>query len=233
MQMDKDKLIAEALERYLVDAPVEHIRPLDGGGGHRRKMTLVLWGGVAVVAKIGDSEEMMRQARREAAAWVLATELGLTHLVPATVLRKLPDPEADGSSQIDGSAQVTWPRFETALAGGITPGSCAPAITWPIALFDLLLVNTDRKEDNWGTIDGMPRAVLIDHGHSFEAVDSHSGFVDLHREQTLPAELLTKLDRFHRHRRHSRLVDLLGDGEANPVFDRAASMLKYRCLTIR
>jgi hypothetical protein len=67
-----DVPIVDALESYLARAPVEHVRPLDGGIGHPYKLALVLRGGVGVVAKLGNDEQMLRQARREAAAWRLA-----------------------------------------------------------------------------------------------------------------------------------------------------------------
>lgn len=221
----------DALERYLVEAPVEHIRPLDGGGGHPNKMALVLRGGVAVAAKVGDGEQMVRQARREVAAWVLAIELKMEHLVPATVLRAIP--ALDGDEILEGSAQILWPRFKSAIDDGLTPESCEGETSWPIAIFDMLLVNTDRKEDNWGTVDGMPRVVLIDHGHAFEAVDSHSLFVDMHRDEAIPGDLLSSIRVFEANRSASRLWRILQKGECEAVFDRAAAILKHGTLTIR
>ena len=221
------------LEQYLTEAPVEHIRPLDGGGGHPRKMTLILRGGVGVVAKVGDSDQMMRQARREVAAWVLAIELGLPHLVPATVLRRIPSSREAPADTLEGSAQILWPRFRLALVEGITPESCTTEVSWPIAIFDLLIANTDRKEDNWGTIDGLPRAVLIDHGHAFEAPDSHSMFVDLHREEPVPQTLLGQIKVFEANRDNSRLSGFLDEEECAAVFNRAATILKSETLTSR
>jgi hypothetical protein len=229
-----DLLVVKALEHYLAGAPVEHIRPLPGGTGHPRKMALVLRGGVGVVAKAGDNEQMMRQARREVAAWILAIELGLGHLVPATVLRRMPATSEDASPDtLEGSAQILWPRFRIALEETITPDACAAGVSWPIAVFDLLLANTDRKEDNWGTIDGLPRAVLIDHGHAFEAADSHSMFVDLHREAPVPEALLAQIKAFVTNRKDSRLQKLLDDEECNGVFSRATTVLKNATLTVR
>jgi hypothetical protein len=223
----------EALERYLTKAPVDHVRPLDGGAGHPRKMTLILQGGIGVAAKPGDSAQMMKQARREVAAWILAVELGLSHLVPATVLRQIPTSEDSGPGGIEGSAQILWPRFKTALAEAITPDECSADVSWPIAILDLLIANTDRKEDNWGTIDGLPRAVLIDHGHAFESADSHSMFVDRHREEPVPTALLDQIEAFGLNRNNSRLPTVLDAEESEAVFDRAATVLQYATLTIR
>jgi hypothetical protein len=222
-----------ALERYLIEAPIEHIRPLIGGAGHPRKMALVLRGGVGVVAKVGDGEQMMRQARRETAAWVLAVELGLAHLVPATVLRPIPASDDTADTTLEGSAQILWPRFRMALEESITPEACTHEVSWPIAVFDLLLANTDRKEDNWGTIDGLPRAVLIDHGHAFEAEDSHSMFVDLHREERVPDGLLSRIKTFVDDRDNSRLWSLLDDSECRAVFERAMTIANFATLTVR
>lgn len=224
---------AEALERYLIDAPVDHIRPLDGGGGHPRKMTLILRGGTGVAAKLGDSDQMMKQARREVAAWRLAVELGLSHLVAATVIRRIPSLDGSAAGELEGSAQILWPRFETALEAGITPELCDADVSWPVAIFDLLIANTDRKEDNWGTIDGLPRVVLIDHGHAFEAADSHSLFVDRHREEPVPHTLLEQVEAFEANRSNSRLHDVLGSDECAAVFDRASTVLKQATLTTR
>jgi hypothetical protein len=223
-----------ALERYLAEAPVEHVRPLPGGNGHPRKMTLVLRGGVGVVAKVGDTQPMLRQARREVAAWVLACELEMAQFVPATVMRAVPH-SADGEQsapEVEGSAQVLWPRFRVALEEDITPESCAPEVSWPIAILDLLMANTDRKEDNWGTIDGLPRAVLIDHGHAFEARDSHSLFVDLHREEAVPQSWIEKIASFVAQKHTSHLREHLDGNEYEAVFDRAETILNHQALTV-
>ncbi|MGD0455292.1 MAG: hypothetical protein ABSB69_17025 [Solirubrobacteraceae bacterium] len=225
--------IVEALESYLLGAPVEHVRPLDGGVGHPYKLALILRGGVGVVAKLGNSEQMMRQARREVAAWLLAVELGLARLVPATVLRQIPTSGNPSTPTLEGSVQILWPRFRMALEDPIKPESCSKAVSWPIAVFDLLLANTDRKADNWGTIDGLPRAVLIDHGHAFEAADSQSVFVEIHRDQPVPRGLLRQIESFSAGQEHSRLRNVLDGTECDAVFDRASRILKHKTLTIR
>jgi hypothetical protein len=222
---------ALALERYLIDAPVDHVRPLLDGSGHPRKRALILRGGIGVAAKPGDSAQMMTQARREVAAWILAVELGLAHLVPATVLRSIPPLESFAASQ--GSAQILWPRFKPALADGLTPDRCPEEASWPVAIFDLLIANTDRHEDNWGTIDGLPRVVLIDHGHAFASSESHSKFVDRHREEPIPIELLGRIEGFVASRGGSRLSDVLEGAESDAVFDRAGAIVKHRVLTVR
>jgi hypothetical protein len=223
----------EALESYLTKAAVDHVRPLHGGAGHARKMTLILRGGIGVAAKPGDSDQMMKQARREVAAWMLAVELGLSHLVPATVLRRIPSTNDPNADSIQGSVQILWPLFRTALDEEITPELCAEGVSWQIAVFDLLIANTDRKEDNWGTIEGLPRAVLIDHGSAFEAADSHSLFVDRHREERIPDTLLEQIKAFAESRDKSRLPEVLGVEESNAVFDRAATIIEYSTLSVR
>jgi len=119
-----------------------------------------------------------------------------------------------------------------ALEESITPGACSADVSWPIAILDLLMANTDRKEDNWGTIDGLPRAVLIDHGHAFEAADSHSLFVDLHREEAVPPDWLAKIASFAAQKGVSRLRKLLDGNEYEAVFGRAEAILKHKTLTV-
>jgi hypothetical protein len=223
----------QALERYLIEAPVDHVRPLGDGAGHPRKRTLILRGGIGLAAKPGDSKQMMVQARREVAAWILALELGLPRLVPATVLRSIPALDSDSLTAAEGSAQILWPLFKPALADGITPELCAADVTWPIAVFDHLIANTDRHEANWGTIDGMPRVVLIDHGHAFASNDSHSWFVDRHREEALPDALLDRIGRFVANRGGSRLPEVLDHAEHEAVFDRAAAIVNNAVLAVR
>jgi hypothetical protein len=137
-----------ALEFHLRNADIERVRPLEGGGGHPDKMTLVLQGGVGVAAKAGGTPEQLKRARREVAAWLLAYELGIDRFVPATVLRKVPG-SPGATTMVCGSVQVLWPRFRTALDAGVEAFACPEDVSWRVAVLDTLAANTDRNPGNW------------------------------------------------------------------------------------
>ncbi|MFI4992108.1 MAG: hypothetical protein ACHQCH_00635 [Solirubrobacterales bacterium] len=227
--MDLDT--TERLERYLKEAPVLHVRPLEGGGGHSNKATLILQGGVGVAAKRAADEQMKIQARREVAAWVLATELAMPHLVPATVLRQVPAGDDPSGDQVESSVQILWPRFKTALEGPTPASDCDDDTSWPIAVFDLLAANTDRNDGNWGTIEGLPRVALIDHGHAFAGTGSSSPFVARHMGTVLPANLREQVVRFHSGSGTSRLTEYLDAEACKGVFERAAKLAQEGTLT--
>jgi hypothetical protein len=149
------------------------------------------------------------------------------------VLRQVPTSGNPSTPTLEGSVQILWPLFRTAVEDPIKLASCSKAVSWPIAVFDLLLTNTDRKADNWGTIDGLPRVVLIDHGHAFQAEDSQSAFVELHRDQPVPRGLLKQIESFTAGKEHSSLRNVLDRTECDAVFDRASRILKHKTLTIR
>jgi hypothetical protein len=221
-----DEGTATRLEEYLREAAVLHVRPLEGGGGHSDKAALILEGAVGVVAKRADGEPMQVQARREVAAWVLAVELGMSHLVPATVLRWVPVGDDIAGEQVEASVQVLWPRFSPALVGSVQATDCDESISWSIAVFDLLIANTDRNGGNWGTIEGRPRAVFIDHGHAFAAADSNSPFVERHRNADLPTALCDRVKRFHAAASTSRLKDFVDEPVCAGVQERAAKIAR-------
>jgi hypothetical protein len=223
----------QGLEQYLECSSVCHARPLAGGGGHpqRHKMTLFLTGGVAVAAKAGADAEMLMRARREVAAWVLAVELGFPWLVPTTVLRKMPMAIGD-STEVDGSVQILWPQFSTALDERIDATYIDEVYAWPVALFDTLIANTDRASDNWGQVKGLPNAVLIDHGHAFAGSSTDSEFAGLLKDRPLSPQLLVGLEQFVSRRAGSRLAGLLDEPETNGVYRRATALADAKTLYI-
>ncbi|HEV3072568.1 MAG TPA: hypothetical protein VGY76_14210 [Solirubrobacteraceae bacterium] len=234
--MDTEGDAIHALEHYVREASIETIWPLRSGGGHPEKMTLVLSGGVGVVAKPANDQRTSVQARREVAARVLAVELGLDALVPVTVLRSMPR-NAEADAETEGSAQVLWPRFKTALENALNAGTCPGGsdVSWPIAVFDSLAANEDRHMGNWGVIDpvsGQKRVVLIDHGLAF-ATSSAGEFAGHHRGEEIPDALLLRVEEFVHSRRNSALHDVLDEVEATAVFERARVMLKTRQLDVR
>lgn len=223
---------AQGLERFLGCAQICHVGPLAGGGGHPNKMTLFLAGGVAVAAKAGADPEMLLRARREVAAWVLAVELGFQWLVPTTVLRRMPITSSD-PTEVEGSVQILWPRFSSALDDRIDASYIEDAHAWQVALFDTLSANTDRASDNWGQVKGVPGAVLIDHGHAFEGPVTNSEFAIRFEDQLLSPRLLAAIEQFVSRREQSRLADLLDESETAGIYRRAIGVAAAKTLSIQ
>ena len=153
---------------------------------------------------------------------MLACETALEWLVPTTVLRQIPIP-AGGT--VEGSAQVMWPQFNGALQAKVTPADCSDDIAWPIALFDLLVAHNDRKDDNWGVIDALPRAVLIDNGHAFGNPTTNSPFCARFQGQQIPPDYVARLQPFRNGATTSRLWEFLPDAEMRALLARADALL--------
>ena len=223
----------ESLERFLREGGICHKRPLAGGGGHpqQHKMTLFLAGGVAVAAKAGADDEMLRRARREVAAWILAADLGFPWLVPTTVLRTIPTSITE-PEEVEGSVQILWPQFSTALDRRIDASYVDEVHAWPVALFDALAANTDRALDNWGTVKDIGNAVLIDHGHAFAGDETDSEFVRMLSGEPLSPTLQLALERLIAHRSKSRLSTVLDEIEVDGVFRRAEDVANAKQLSI-
>ena len=96
----------------------------------------------------------------ECAAWVLARELGgpYSRLVPASVLRALPDsaPEA-------GSLTIQQPGNFDAHGDALSNQADA----WAAAFFDCLIAQQDRHEGNYKWEAGQAKLGLFDHGFAF------------------------------------------------------------------
>lgn len=212
----------DELEAYLRTAPVMYERPLPGGVGHAEKKILWLRGGVAVAAKPGIDANYIDQARCEVAAWLLAAGLDMTRLVPVTVMRKIPTT----AGEVDGSAQVMWAQFRTALDLGLQPSQCTESVGWDIAVFDVLTANTDRHNANWGVIDTLPDAVLVDHGHCFlKAPRTSSPFYLERQGQPIPADQLQRLQTFITNSGSTRLDEVLDSMVVQQVINRAQHLV--------
>lgn len=216
-----------------MNCKIERVEALAGGGGHPRKhkMTLFLEGGVAVAAKAGADTDMLKRAKREVAAWVLACELGLQTLVPATVLRTMPA-SMGSEEEVEGSAQLLWPRFSTALDKSIDVRYVPDHVGMQIAVFDTLAANSDRSNDNWGIIEQLPHAVLIDHGHAFENPPSDSPFALAFKDELLSPTLIAAIQQFADGKKDSRLNGLLDDTELDELFARATQIAGEKRLSV-
>lgn len=218
-----------ALEAYLKAAPIQYTRPLPGGGGHQEKKILILAGGVAVAAKPGHDPNFAQQAKCEVAAYRLAVELGMSKLVPTTVLRPVPGPNGN----IEGSAQVLWPQFVVAQVGGFTHTDCTPEVGWEIAVFDTLAANTDRNDGNWGAITALPDAVLIDHGHCFTKSPNTTSLFFQHRHnQQIPSDLLNRVEAFVNDAENTRLREVLDEPIVVQVMERARHLVQGGTLAL-
>ncbi len=233
VQPDPEEEPAESgippLTEYLGCARPLDVVPLGGGGGHARKRTVILEGGVAVAAKYDDPTpggQAGAQIRAEAAAWTLARELGWHHLVALTVLRNLEDPD-DPSGVVEASVQVLHPRFKTSIEGGFAVSMCADDDRLRCAAFDVLASNTDRNNGNWGMVADVACPRLIDHGHAFETFAGPPGgdFVMASVGHSLPDDILAELKEFIAHESNSDLSVLLGAQKAGRVFARARTLV--------
>jgi hypothetical protein len=183
---------------------------------------LTLLGGVNVVAKPNDTQENEKQARNEVAAWLLAVEMELTDIAPATVLRQVPAP---GGGETEGSAQVEWPGFVRAEQN-FRYSDCPDDRAWLIAVFDAVAANADRNDGNWGAVIGLPDAVLCDHGRCFTYVSTTASpfFQDRH-DKPIPADSMGHVEAFLNTSGNTRLREMLDDATVDQVIARAQHLV--------
>jgi hypothetical protein len=224
------------LEDYLRTAKTLNIAPLSGGGGHQRKQLLVLDGGLGVVAKLAEGPDAAirsiaaKQVRGEVAAWFLAQELGWDDLVPVTTLGVV---ESRFSGEhVAASLQVAWPRFKLAGELELQPTSCDEIDRWRVAIFDALAGNTDRNATNWGFIQDLPRAKLIDHGNGFGPDATTSEFATGLAGQAIPDQYIQHLEAFIASEKGSRLSTVLPEEVLSALFSKAQLFVQNRTLSI-
>jgi len=190
------------LRQYLEQAPVVYgyVPQLTAGGGHGNKIAVVLEGGVhALVKPASGAQDGLLAVQNEAAAWELACLLGWGELVAGTVIRDVLPPQSGAPEP--AAVQVMWPGYDWTPA----PGSFPEGETWKAAILDMLMLHSDRTNNNWlgvppaqlpfpGPVYGSRQQLkLIDHGFAFDfpgRANLSSSFVDLHRGNPIPADLL-------------------------------------------
>jgi hypothetical protein len=216
------------LERYVASADIESILAWPLRGAHPSYM-LVLVGGVSVLAKPGDeAPQGPVMSRREAAAWVLARELGWHDLVAVTVMRDIPSQKNPGGTT-EASLQVIWPTNEKGPAlGPLKKDDIVRA-----AILDALMVHGDRHGGNYLAVPPtgsgvQPRLKLIDHGYAFTANDTASPFYQAVRGQDIPDPYLSDLDHLSKGDAKTALEPLLDAGELGPLLDRLNRLLTKR-----
>jgi len=211
------------LEDYIRTAEVDLHGHFDAqqGGGHPSKQLVLLRGGIGALAKLATTDEEARQSRSEVGAYVLAHLLGWDDLVPVTVFREVPTP----SGVAPASVQILWPAFRTAQELGIIESSIPEAEATRCAIFDGLLLNSDRNAGNWGLV-AMTRLALIDNGRTvLSDFPGVSGFANARRGQQLgdadeaPLEMLGRVD-------PDRLNEAVGEAATSIIVQRAQQMLE-------
>jgi uncharacterized repeat protein (TIGR03843 family) len=155
--------------------------------------------------------------RREAAAWLLSEALGW-ELVPPTVLRA-DGPYGPGSLQryIDYNPNHHYFNFKPADRQRLQP----------VALFDLLANNADRKGSHVFFQKRTRHLYAIDHGLCFHAEDKLRTVIWDFAGQPFPAELLDRLRSLQEEFEPlaSGLADLLTPGELEALKQRLNDLL--------
>lgn len=200
---------------------------LGRGGGHSDKARLVLDHGVIALAKLGDGGGILTtQAKNEAAAWVIAEILGFQELCPPTVYRQVECAPQDIGSR-DAAVTVLWPD----VVDDPTLDKLLIEQRRRAALFDYLILNSDRQHNWLGLVNrstGAVDLVLIDHGHCFglHGDQVRSIFLGAHGGDTLDGELRAALRRLIESAPvHPVLADLLPREVVLAVIARAQRAL--------
>jgi len=160
-------------------------------------------------------------AQREVAAYVVSRALGWD-LVPPTVLR--PDgPAGPGSLQlfVDANAERHYFTFHDQEKQRLRP----------VAAFDLLVNNADRKAGHV-LLGESGHLWLIDHGVCFHAEDKLRTVIWDFIGDPIPPELLDDMRAFRRalardHALRNELRDLLSPEEFTALKERADQLIEY------
>lgn len=138
-------------------------------------------------------------AGREICAYLVSQALGFD-LVPFTILRDGPLGPGSLQQYIDYDPSYNYFTFKPAELERLRP----------VALFDLLINNADRKGGHILVQKHTRKIFLIDHGLCFHAEDKLRTVVWDFAGQSMPADLLSALSSFSSHlAEHGDLVTLL------------------------
>ncbi len=162
-------------------------------------------------------------AKREVAAFEVSEILGWD-LVPPTVFRKKNAPLGPGSVQqfIEHDPEYHYFHFEEGDKQRLRP----------VALFDLLVNNADRKGGHVLS-DTNHHLWLIDHGICFHTESKLRTVIWDFAGEEIPANLLADLKRFSealdaRGEEYKRLATLLQNGEIAAMKQRAHSLIESK-----
>lgn len=227
-----DDAILDAVEEYLLEAPIIDIASFERHGAHR-SWRLILLGGVGVLAK---PEDVIDDGRavvgKEVGAWLIARELGWPDLVAATVLRSLDSFENPGNA-VDASLQVLWPD----VLPDADRNMFSDDDVWRAAVFDFLIGHTDRGGHNWLAVPAnapQPSLKLNDHGFGFAAgiMPPTSSFYEMKRGEQIPEPWLEGVRRLRSPRQGASLSNALGGDALRSVFERAEHILTSGALDV-
>jgi hypothetical protein len=187
---------------------------------------LVLEGGLGVLAKPEDEHpDGPIIARREAAAWVIAREMGWSDLVSVTVLRQVTSQR--GTGLVHASLQVLWPAPGTRPVADFQDDDI-----WRAGAFDAVIRNTDRAgESNWLSVPDHvthPMLKLPDHGYSLEPGigPPSSAFYSAKKGERLPITVTDALNRLLAGLPASEIGTLLPPAAVDGVTERARALLQ-------
>ncbi len=162
-------------------------------------------------------------AKREVAAFQVSEILGWD-LVPPTVFRKKNTPLGPGSVQqfIEHDPEYHYFRFEEEDKQRLRP----------VALFDLLINNADRKGGHV-LADSNHHLWLIDHGICFHTESKLRTVIWDFAGEAISADLLADLERFvnaldERGEDYKRLAALLQSGEIAALKKRARDLIEAK-----
>jgi hypothetical protein len=216
------------LEEHLQSAAILQSAAFPLGGAHPEKRLLVLEGNVAALAKPGHaSAEAPMMCRCEAAAWVLARELGWPELVPITAFREVP--VSDTGETAEASVQILLPLFRPAAEAGANPASCDQEDSHRAAIFDAIAANTDRNDGNWGLIAEIPRVKLLDHGYAIAEWPGRvpaSPFIDQWHATEISDEDRRAVEGFLHGADRTRLHEFLDEETVTRVLGRARNLVE-------
>jgi hypothetical protein len=235
--VDHLDLLEEYLERG--DVLEGHSPLVDGGWANKCRVTLR--GGVLAIQKpvTGSnapatmSEEI--GVNREVAAWRISRALGWSHLVAATVSTEMWCPVLGDTAR--ACLQVAWPAPTVPL---VPLADIADMEIWQAAIFDWLIVQTDRGSNNWLGVLAIPdhgqpaqhRLRLFDHGHAFVAGGAvNSTFYTAKAGQDIPAELIEDLRAAEPIIAAGDLDGLLGPGTSQALVTKLKQLVNDGRLT--
>jgi hypothetical protein len=150
-------------ETTLTSSGVSSVKKLGGGVSDSRVVTFV--NGEKAVFKLPLEKSIRRNipvggdTAREAAAWEVAKLVGMTDMVPATIVRTI-NGERGSLQGFVKNAEVAHEVRGDRKYDGETDLRRA-------AIFDLMVGNTDRHEGNWMIKRSSDKLALIDNGLAF------------------------------------------------------------------
>ncbi len=157
-------------------------------------------------------------AGREVAAWITSEALGFG-LVPVTVLRDGPFGPGSLQEYIDHDPNLHYFSFKAEDIQRLRP----------VALFDLLVNNADRKGGHILLQKRTRHIYLIDHGLCFHAEEKLRTVLWDFAGEPIPADLLCALETFHDRLSHglsAALGEYLSTDELSALETRSEILLK-------